>query len=368
MDDFITFLVIGLVIIAAAMAVFMVKPEYNGNQSYVPQDTIGLHGAAIVGAKDITTFKPYDVGYFIADFVNDEGVYTLGNKIIQNGILFGNTKTDYHVNGDFEDISISFTVRDTNNYAPLEIKINGQTAAKDVYKKGSYTVSLASGSLPDDIVIELSAESSGIRMWAPTYYELEDIRIMSKGFSQNSDRYDFYLTEEFNKFQEGRLELNMDENMGDIVISMNDLLLYSGPVKNVQSIKFNKDILQYGNNILTISAKQDSRLTGHARMLVYYTTKHTTRMEVPFNINTSEYTQMKNGQISFSITSIVSNGGLTVKIVNANDVLYNNYATVNAQSYSFDFAKSEIRQGTNYLVIEAVDNAVFAIANIAVKI
>jgi hypothetical protein len=368
MDDFVAFLVIGLVIIAALMAAFMVNPQWKGNATYVPEHTESIYGSYVIGTKDVSTFRPFDIGYFVADFTSDKTAYDLGNRIIKNGLLFGDVRTNYHISGDIEDLSVLFNVKQTNEYAPLVVKLNGATVVKDYFKEGNYTVYLAKGNLPDDVNIEISAESSGIRLWAPAYYELEDVMISSKGFSHNSYRYDFYLDEEFNTFSEGRLELNMDKNLGDIVITINDMLLYSGPVKNAQTFKFDKTYLQYGNNVLTISAKQNSDLEGHARMLVYYTTKHTTRMEVPFNINATEYSKMKNGLITFDITNVVAPGGFTVKIVSNNEILYSTYGTAGANSYSFDFSKGNIRQGTNYLVIQAIDNAVFAIGNIAVNI
>ncbi|MEM7819450.1 MAG: hypothetical protein QXD48_01330 [Candidatus Aenigmatarchaeota archaeon] len=368
-DDFIVFLVVGLIILAVLMATFVgIETPKEKDVTYPTKTIESLEGSFIIGPKDISTFKPYDIGYFVADYLSGENIYNLGDRIIKNGLLFGETNVKYHISGNIDDLKILFTVKKTNNYGPLIIKLNGNIIDKSNFNEGEYTISINNEMLTNDIILEIAAESSGIRMWAPTFYELKDIKIIAKSFSQNSFAYNFFLIDEYNTFKEGRLELNLDENIGNIIITMNDHEIFSGPIKNVQSFKFDKSHIRYGENYLRINAKENSSFVGHARMLIYYKTEYESRMEIPFNLNESEYKKLKTGAIVFDIVDIISPGGLSVKIVHENQVMYNQYAIAEERGYLFTFDKNNVKQGTNILIIQTVDNAVFAIKNIGIEI
>ena len=246
--------------------------------------------------------------------------------------------------------------------------VNGEIVEKRDFDIGEYTIDINRAILDNEIFIEIYAESSGLRMWAPSYYELSDLSITVKGFAQNSFAYAFMITEEYNMFNEGRLELSFDENIGEIVITINDREVYSGPVKNLESFRFDKSYLRYGQNYMAIFAKENSKFSGNAKMLIFYKTIYPTRLEVPFSFNQTEYNKLKTGRITFDVIQVTSGGGVSVKIVNDNQVTYNAYGTLGEGSYEFTFDKSNVRIGTNILVIDSVDKGIFAIKNVAIRV
>jgi hypothetical protein len=372
-DDFLVFLVAGLIIIAVLIAGFAMYPFNWGageKKCCEPsQDILDFQGALFVGPKDIDTYRPYELGHFTADFESGLNIYTLGNKVIKNGVLFGDTDFRYHIESlHIEEVQIKFVVRDTNNYGPLVVKVNGIVLEERAFEKGEYTINAPVNILSDDMLVEIYATSSGLRLWAPTYYDLGDVRLLVKGFSQNSLAYSFTTIEEYNTFSEGRIELQLDENVGEIVITMNDREIYSGPVTNLQTFKFSKSYLNYGQNYMAIYAKENSRFSGTAKMLIFYKTIYDTRLDVPFSLNQTEFDKLKTGRITFDILSVTRGGGLSVKIACDNRVTYNAYADLAEGNYEFTFDKSNVRLGTNYLIIGSVDKGVFAIKNVAVKI
>jgi len=368
-DDFIVFLVAGLIIIAVLIAGFSL---YNwipsGEKCCESNDIADFAGALIVGPRDILTYTPFDMGHFEANFEQGTNIYTLGDQVIKNGVLFGNNNFKYHIQSLYvEDVKIRFTVAETNNYGQLVIKVNGNVAESRNFAKGEYTINVDKALLNDDVFVEIYAESSGLRIWAPDYYELSDIRLIVSGFTQNSFAYAFSAYDEYNMFNEGRIELNMAENAGEIVISINDMELYSGPVKTTESIKFSKDYLRYGQNYVKIFAKENAVLSGNAKMIIFHSMIHDARLEVPFSFNQTEYNKLKTGTITFDVVNIIKGGGISVKIVSNNQVTYNAYTTADAGSYDFTFEKANVRVGANLLMIDSVDGAIFAVKNVAVR-
>lgn len=368
-DDFIVFLVAGLIIIAVLIAGFMLYPWTPEDKCCPEREILDFEGALIVGQKDINTYRPFELGYFNADFASGTSIYTLGNRAIKNGVLFGNAPFRYHIESRYvEDARIKFTVTDTNNYGPLMIVVNGYIIEKRHFTPGEYTILVPKQLLSDSMYIEIFAESSGLKIWAPSYYELADIRLVITGFTQNSFAHAFFITEEYDMFNEGRIELTMDKNKGDIVILMNDIELYSGPITDIEALRFDRSYLRYGQNYVTIMATENSEFAGYAKMMVFYKTIHPARLEIPFSLNQSEYDSMARGVISLDVVQVIKSGGLTVKIVKDNQVTYNAYAGLGVGSYQFDFDKANVRTGEHMLLVDAVDNGVFAVKNVAVKV
>jgi len=369
-DDFIVFLVAGLIIIAVLIAGFTLYPWAPGCVDCEPTtDIVDFEGALIVGQKDINTYRPFELGYFNANFASGTNIYTLGDKVVKNGVFFGNMPFRYNIESMYvEDASIKFTVRDTNNYGPLMIAVNGQVIEKRDFPAGEYTINVPRQLLADNMFIEIYADSSGLRVWAPAFYELGDLRIIVNGYTQNSFAYAFFITEEYDMFNEGRIELNLDKNIGEVTVLINELEVYSGPLENIESLRFDKSYLRYGQNYLSILGNANSDIAGYAKMMIFYKTIHPTRLEIPFSFNRTEFDSMKRGLITLDVVQVIKGGGITVKIVRDNQVTYNAYAGLGVGSYQFDFEKASVAQGENLLLIDSVDNGVFAVKNVEVRV
>ena len=104
------------------------------------------------------------------------------------------------------------------------------------------------------------------------------------------------------------------------------------------------------------------------KILIFYTTSVENRVLYPFNVSKNQYIALGTGRIRFDVIDISRPGGFSLKIKYNEDTKMSEYATAEEKSYSFDFGKTNVGNGTNILVIESLDNSVFHIQDLEVTL
>lgn len=364
------FLGAGLAILVVMLLLFGGGLSITQNYGFGPGG--GIHynvtGAVLVGPEDVNAVSRYDID-INTSYTKGETTHEAEGKELFNGLLFGSNSLKYELDSNgIEDLVISFRVTRTNNYAPLVIRVGDSIIEKKNYALGEYDVGVDKKLLSDKMTVEISAESSLWRIWAPTLYGLDNIEISEKSYSYQPNEFSFFLKEdEYRTFSEGKIDLSLDESVGGLAIEMNDNPVYSDVVSNYQSIKLTKSELRLGDNTLQLKANINSRFTGKAKLIIFYKTQSEHILEMPFNITESRRNSMDRGTISFDIVDVTKSGGFSVKIMSGSEELFSEYGTAEERSYSYSFGKGNVNAGVNRVVIRSVEGATFSVYDLSVK-
>ncbi len=356
------FLVAGLVIMAALLVLFggLGQIAYLGPIGIKTGEILAYNitGASLVGPEDVDAHKKYDLDLNIS-YIKGTEIYPLESMELSNGLFFGSNSIKYNLKADgIDSITVSFRIVRTNSYAPLIVKINNEVVHEQVYYPGYASISIDEG-LSDDMLIEIEAASSGWQIWAPTVYSIEDVELEVKSYLLNTNEFKFTLMEEYDNFDQGRIDIQLDENMGDLIVEMNNRIIYSDVVSNYKTIEFNKTRLRSGENILAVKAGVNSLFVGSASLLIFYKTEEVSRIETILNLTESQYNSFDQGKIRFTIVDLIEPGGVSAKIMYGDEAIYSEYKTASTGSYEFTFSKASVRQGENKIIIESIDDAVF---------
>lgn len=252
---------VGIGILALALLLLITNAQF-----------IGIFGGAPAAkpAPQLLTAS-FDMGEVKASFIKETKVHELGSKEASSGIFFGESAVRYHFDApEIESASVKFRVVRANDLGPLFVRYNGQLVEEKQYAVGDYTVNIPKEMLNESSTIELSAASSLWQIWAPNIYTLRNIAITAKSFALEPEEISFGLGEEFAGFKEGRLELDMEDNTGRLSVVLNEKEIFSGRVRNQDSIRINKTDVRAGTNIIRIVPAQGSRFLGTGRVVVFY--------------------------------------------------------------------------------------------------
>ena len=248
-DVFVTFLIGGLIIIAALALL-------SGFLNLSEQ-------------MSVKTFTTKSIAFAINFSINnlkENSIIELGKKELINGLLFGSNSLVYNITPRPEDASLSFDVVRTNRYAPLTIAANNKVLESKRLGIGKYNFPLN----VNDTLITIVPESSSWKIWAPALYELDNTRIYVGNFRNQTKEFNFDLEKEFENFQFGNLVLLITSNEGKLFAELNGNVIYADIAVSGKSIPINKTFTRQGQNTLVLRADKNSRLAGDAIISVTY--------------------------------------------------------------------------------------------------
>lgn len=363
-DEYPIFMAGGLIILAILIAFYGVSftPGVTGRVPSVPIFTdrapedlrfVGLLGSTATLSKT----DDFSVE-------GQESVKDIDDMRLFNGVFFGGNEIRYSIEEDADNVEIKFRVSRTNMYAPMTIKLNDKIIEQKEYELGEYSISV-NGGIATGSTIEIKPLSSTWKIWAPTVYDLEDISVVTN--ARGNNELHFSLNGELAKFKDGRIDLLMDENIGQLEIILNGNLLSTGFVDNRESVEIEKEQLVEGDNELLFRT-EDGTFSGEASVVIFYEVIDEKKIELPFRIDKNVHDNLKRGFINFNIADIQKPGGMVVKIKVGSQVLFRQFMNVEERPYSIIFGKQDSRPGTNELIIESVDGAAFSVANIEVSV
>ncbi len=268
-NEFTYFLVAGLMILAILLVIF------NTGVQVVKKNTTTSGQQGFVEAV-----KTFSIPYVAASDTYQSYAINLGDKELKNGLLFGDEKINYEINKNaLQAASVRFTVTSNNGLGKMMIKVNNTVIANRKFDPGNYEISIDPSMLSDKTDIEISVESSYWRIWAPSLYKLADVTIKYSSFNNDFSQYKFYLGNEFNNLEFAKIDLNLNNSIGNLIVYLNGNIVWNSPTANVQSINLDKTKLLYGDNIITFKGSPNSFFAGSARIVVVFLT------DVPQYIN-----------------------------------------------------------------------------------
>ena len=256
-DDFVVFLGAGLAIMAVLIAAFSATVTGVG-----------------FGDDFITSTKIIELGDFDASYIDAVTLRDLGGRNLTSGLFFGDQTSAYtFTENGIRDATLRFTVVRSNELAPLAIHVNGHLVQSNVLAPGEYEIIVPREFLNESMKIELIPISSSWQIWAPTLYELHDIVIETRSFTFKDAVFDFVLLDEFRNFDEGRLDIVFTENFGALTIEINDQEAFNGFTQRQMTLDLDKDLLTEGINTLEFKPNVNSKFSGSATIIVFYTTR-----------------------------------------------------------------------------------------------
>lgn len=261
--EFVYFLVAGLMILAILIAIFGFSL-----QTITPSKPPSERGF-------IEVVKTFEIPYLQASSLLERTSTDSTDKYVFSGLLFGEDKIRYDLSKSaLQDVKVRFTVKETNYYGKLNVKVNDMLLESRAFDPGSYELTVPLEQVSDHMVIEIYAESSAWRIWAPAAYVLEDVEMSYTSYFSQSSQYKFYLGEEYLNMQFAKVDIVLSENVGTLLVAINGRNIWTSPVADEQSIRMEKNDLRLGDNIITLRASQDSKLQGRGVIVVIYLSQY----------------------------------------------------------------------------------------------
>jgi len=362
----------GFAIIIVGILVFSsVEDSFIGGALSGTQRTVVTSSADesfAVGPENVETFLPYHMAFNVSN-LREPAVHALEDWRVFSGAMFGSGSMRYSLDASMPQFMvISFTVSKTNSYAPLIIKINGKEAVRKVLSPGDYSFQIDRELLADKMDVEISAEGSGWKIWAPTVYDLSNVRIIVDTFSERSYVYRFDLSGKYETFRRGRMTLNFAENQGSLAVLLNGAEIFNQPPGNSQNVEFYRDNAKDGVNGLEFRASEGSSLAGNGVMAITYVTSQENKLVQPFNVSNSTYGNFMGGEVRFDVTGVSKDGGIGILITNDKGTTFSRFETAQAGEYRYALNATNVAKGSNQLVIESAGGGVFSVKNVRITV
>ncbi len=248
MPDFLPILVIGIICLIGLLLVFG-----GGGFIFGPSSTttrIGLPADRTIEFHSFNVF--YTTGEETASHVGGE---------VSNGIFAVDEKRIGFQVSDIEEVFDSFLklkVWNANYYGKLVILINEKEVYRDHPPVGEILIGFDNSILERNNILEIGAESSGWRLWAPTVY-IFDLDVVVDYTGERAKSFTFDLTDkEKNYLNRARIIVYADrEGPGKLDVMVNDVKIYSG-VTTIYT-DFSTNTLKAGNNTIKFSTEPNTR-------------------------------------------------------------------------------------------------------------
>ena len=263
MPEFIPVLIAAVLIFAGLLlafgAVVMLPPT-----PYAPDG-----GGPTEQLRHIHLGGNFSIGYIAAELpvANISGV-------VSRGLLSGEDKFfsfPLSEPGSATGGHIRLHVKDANLYGRLMVGLNGHELFNEFGYPGDYSIPFGPDMLKSENTLEVRAESSGWRFWAPTIYDLSaETTVNWRGAL--SKTFNFTLSsDDVALATKGRLVIGVTrrEGTGQLTAKLNNNTIYAD-VKTAIVKDFTPDSFAVGTNVLEVSAPAGTRYTVSASEIIIY--------------------------------------------------------------------------------------------------
>ena len=257
MDEFIIFLLAGLLILGVLVGVFAIVELFKEPAEPRP----------IFEEKLVIKTARFAME---ASNLRAQKTHSLGTIELHNGLLFG--KKDYAFDlsdENIDELEIDMKVKRTNSYGKLAVKANDNVLLNDKLLLGDYSVPVDKSMFNGHVIIEIEPESSYWRIWAPTLYEVE-ASLDYVTHDKRTDEFIFALGNETETLKYVNIDFIFDKNIGELIIEMNGNRVFSGPADKFEEINVDASLVNKGLNVITFSAEEDSFYSGRGVVAVGY--------------------------------------------------------------------------------------------------
>ena len=238
MPEFIHVLIVAVVGLIALMLAFGGFLNFGGGRISESSRTVTL-------GADFTV--SYETG--------KKDVLSWGGEV--NSGLFSNLeeREEFEIEnvGDVTEGTVDMRIWNSNYYGNLLLYVNGEEVYNGAPLAGDKTVNFEGSVLKNNNVLEIRAENSGWKMWAPTVYILDaDLSVSLE--SKRTQSFDFELSGlEVENLNRARLLIFGTRNgAGDLTVKLNGKNIFVG--KTPIYTDFAIDNFDIGTNTLELSA------------------------------------------------------------------------------------------------------------------
>ncbi len=360
-DEFTYFLIGGLAILGILFVIFGFGlgafGSITGNSINYLDYYVG--SPVFVGTAEFDTVETLYANFDANNFIQTDA-YNLGARRTTSGLLFATSPIIFDAVRS-EHTLVSFDVVDTNRYGDLVIKLDGNVVVKELMEIGHYEFALGPGH-----VIEIVAENSDWKIWAPAVYDLENVMIVSNNYPREFSTYTFDI-EDHEDVRNVRVEMNLDRNAGSFLITFNGDLAYDGAMNTRQNIYLDpSELREY--NILTFDAREDSAFNGMATIALTRVAEEKKDLVADITLTDDEYGRFSTGTISFDVVDVLTPGGYTVKIVSGNEILKEEFVKLEQGYFLMNVDREDLRPGVNTLIVTPIEDAAFTAQGLTVRL
>jgi hypothetical protein len=273
MEDFLKVLGAGIALIILAIALMGAGQISLGKH---PTNVVFASQEISLGKETRQNLRHIPLNDLSVGALGNKTVTELDNVLIQKGIIRGDSQSlDFSGEG-ITNAFASFEIKETNNYGDLILKLNNQEIWRERVKEGMYTIELPDFKEGDNSV-EISASSSGFRIWAPTTYSLGSLKLVVSSFSREEIKEFKAYNYEVDGWDFSRLILPVYESSteGDLIVEVNGKEIYrDAPVKGLPTqVDFDKKKLQIekGENTIIFRAEEKGSYSiKNAELITFY--------------------------------------------------------------------------------------------------
>jgi hypothetical protein len=259
MPDFMPVLLIAVILFIGLLIVF------GGGLVSVPYESQGHHYFPSDRTIELNNFEVYytsseeRAGYVEGEVSN--GLFSKEDKKIG----FQVSRPD-----DVSEALLDLRVWNTNFYGRFIILVNGKEVYEGYPPVGEKLISFDKSLLKNDNILEVMAESSGWRIWAPTLYSF-DLNVNMDYLGKKTKSFTFDLSEEETKYMaKARIVVFGDRTgVGNLNVLINGVKTYSGLTTAYQD--FPTSILLTGNNTVDFSTEPNTTYRiSSAQVIVFF--------------------------------------------------------------------------------------------------
>ena len=252
------------VLVAAVLLLIVLLVAFGGSLLFTPTG----QGGQASRSRTIDFGRDMVVMYT----EGQKNITSLKGEVSQG--LFGDTeqKTEFSVD-DYRDATegvIKLQIWNSNYYGNFIIKINDQEVYNGAPEIGDKTIVFDGSILKSINTIEVEAESSGWKFWAPTVY-IFDASLTVNYIGKKAQSLSFQLSEkEIANLNRARLLVfgTREFGTGDLNVKINGREIYSGLTTIYTD--FAVDALKVGNNTLDLSTEKNTRYNIASAQIVLF--------------------------------------------------------------------------------------------------
>jgi hypothetical protein len=257
MSDFLPVLVIAVILFVILLIVF------GGNFiSFFP--TSSRHN---LPPDETINFGSFET-YYTASEVNAANA----NGEVSNGIFQKNDERIGFIAMNPDKVSeglIDLKVSDTNFYGRMVISINGKDVYSDYPAVGETLISFDSNILQENNILEVKAESSGWRIWAPTIYDFS-LGVKLDYTGKRSKSFIFELSSLETRYMTNArvVAFGNRTGIGNLIVTANEVVVANGATTLYQD--FPTSVLRTGNNTIEFSAEPNTTYDISSAQLILF--------------------------------------------------------------------------------------------------
>lgn len=213
-------------------------------------------------------FNSFEVSY-----VSSEAKVGYVSGEISNGVFGKEEKRiGFQVSDPDEafEVFIDLSNQEANYYGKMIILVNGKEIYSDYPPVGEKLIGFDTNILQKDNILEVKAESSGWRIWAPTVYDF-NINVIVNYFGKKTKRFNFELNDLETKYMNrARVVVFGDrKGVGNLNVFVNGVTVFSGVTTVYKD--FPTSVLKTGNNTIEFSTEVNTTYDiSSAQVIIFF--------------------------------------------------------------------------------------------------